>query len=184
MKEQMFSLLYKTGSFNTTTTMKDCTTDKSLLLEIFISCGKPMLIPKNIENFENQHCYSVVLWFCLPKSMLHVMGPCSPEDTCLPMGSSETIPCFALLECLAFAFSVKLPLSQPISFLPFTIPILSPVLLMKVREQLCGACLLPGGKPRHAFLVCFDNSHQIWSISKSNQCCCIKFLMWCKAFIF
>lgn len=60
-KEHTFSLLYETGGFNTTTTMKDCTTDKSLFLEIFISCGKPMLTPKNIEHFENQYCHSVVL---------------------------------------------------------------------------------------------------------------------------
>jgi len=38
-------------------------------------------------------------------------------NTCLPMGSSECIPSFALLACMAFALPVKLSLSQPISFL-------------------------------------------------------------------
>ena len=37
-------------------------------------------------------------------------------NTCLPVGSGEWIPCFALLVCAAFALPVKLFLSQPLSF--------------------------------------------------------------------
>ena len=48
-------------------------------------------------------------------------------NTCLPMGSSEWIPYFALLACTAFALPIKLFLSQPTSFLTFTLLILSPI---------------------------------------------------------
>ena len=48
-------------------------------------------------------------------------------NSCLPTGRSERIPWFALLACMAFALSVKLSLSQPRSFLAFTLPILSPI---------------------------------------------------------
>ena len=41
------------------------------------------------------------------------------------MGSDGGIPCFALLVCTAFALPNKLPLSQPPSFLTFTLPSLS-----------------------------------------------------------
>ena len=41
-------------------------------------------------------------------------------NTCLPMGSGEWIPCFALLACMSFALPIKLSLSQPMSFLTFT----------------------------------------------------------------
>lgn len=37
--------------------------------------------------------------------------------TCLPMGSSEHVPCFALLLCMAFAFPIERSLSQLINFL-------------------------------------------------------------------
>jgi len=47
-------------------------------------------------------------------------------NTCLPMGSKEWIPCCALLAGMAFALPINLPLSQPMSFLTFTLPILSP----------------------------------------------------------
>jgi len=43
------------------------------------------------------------------------------------MGSSELIAYFALLPCTAFALPVKLSLSQPTSFLTFTLLILSPI---------------------------------------------------------
>ena len=46
-------------------------------------------------------------------------------NTCLPRGSSEWILCFALLAWVAFALPIKLSLSQPMSFLTFTLPILS-----------------------------------------------------------
>lgn len=38
-------------------------------------------------------------------------------NICLPMGSDEWIPCFALLTFVAFALSIKLSLSQSIRFL-------------------------------------------------------------------
>jgi len=37
------------------------------------------------------------------------------------MGSSEWTPCFALLTRAAFAFHIKLPLSQPTSFVTFSV---------------------------------------------------------------
>ena len=46
-------------------------------------------------------------------------------NTCLLMGSNEWIPCFALLACMAFALAIKLSLSQPTSFLTYTLLILS-----------------------------------------------------------
>jgi len=55
---------------------------------------------------------------------------------CLLMGSSEWIPCFALLVRMAFALPVKLPLSQEASH--FLLLILSPV-RGGVSERLCGA---------------------------------------------
>ena len=49
-------------------------------------------------------------------------------NTCLLMGSGKLIPCLALLACTAFALPIKLSLSQPMNFLTFTLPILSPIL--------------------------------------------------------
>jgi len=48
-------------------------------------------------------------------------------NACLPMGNSEWIPCFALPSRAAFALPVKLPESQPSSFLTFTLLTFSPV---------------------------------------------------------
>lgn len=62
-------------------------------------------------------------------------------NTCLHMGWSEQIPCFALLACSAFAFPIKPSLSQPKSFLTFTLSIY-PLLIppgREVHERLCGA---------------------------------------------
>jgi len=39
------------------------------------------------------------------------------------MGSSELIPCFALLAHMAFALPIKISLSQAMSFLTFTLQI-------------------------------------------------------------
>ena len=50
-------------------------------------------------------------------------------NTCLPMRSSELIPCFDLFACLDFALPIKLSLSQSTSFLTFTLPILFPMAL-------------------------------------------------------
>ena len=63
---------------------------------------------------------------CLPKRLLGMMEPCFPEmaEHLPDMGSGEGIPCFALLACTAFAFPITLSLSQPMSFLTFTLLIL------------------------------------------------------------
>jgi len=58
-------------------------------------------------------------------------------NTCLLMGSSERINCLALLSCAAFALLIKLSVSQSMSFLTFTLSILSPILPMGV-SKLCG----------------------------------------------
>jgi len=47
-------------------------------------------------------------------------------NSCLLIASSERISGFALLACMAFALPTKLSLSQPMSFLTFTLPVLSP----------------------------------------------------------
>jgi len=65
------------------------------------------------------------------------------------MGSSEIIPYSALLVNTAFALSIKLSLSQPMSFLTFTLPILSPIPLWgTVSEYLHGAQLPASVKPQ------------------------------------
>ena len=64
-------------------------------------------------------------------------------NTCLPMGSGEWIPCFALLACAAFALPIKLSLSQPTSFLTCTLPILSPIPL-RGSERAAAWCLAAG----------------------------------------
>lgn len=46
-------------------------------------------------------------------------------NTCLLRGRGKWISYFDL--CAAFAFSIKLSISQPMSFIPFTFPILYPV---------------------------------------------------------
>lgn len=75
-------------------------------------------------------------------------GPCSP-------GGAELLPahgngCFALLECLTFAFPAKLSLPQPMSVLTFTFPIHTLILLVgeSVSGPKCGAWLLDGVKPQ------------------------------------
>lgn len=73
------------------------------------------------------------------KGRLSEWGLCLPEklcdealfswrwlNICLPMGSREWIPCFVLFACTAFALPIKMSLSQPTSFLIFTLPVLFP----------------------------------------------------------
>ena len=60
-------------------------------------------------------------------------------NTCLLMGSSEWIPCFALLAHAAFAFLTKLSLSQPTSFLTFTLLNLSPI---PTGEEWVSSCVV------------------------------------------
>lgn len=57
-------------------------------------------------------------------------------NTCLPLGSSELIPWFALLERVALAFLIKLHLPQAMSF---TFQFSSPSQCRGVRKQLHGA---------------------------------------------
>lgn len=60
------------------------------------------------------------------------------------IGSSELVPCFALFVFAAFAFSVKLSSSQPMSFFAATISILSLSLLVWewVRSSIGLGCWL------------------------------------------
>lgn len=72
-----------------------------------------------------------------------MMESCCPEKvlkTCLTMGSSKLIPHFALLEYEAFALTIKLYLSQPVTFLTFTHLILFLILLWE-QEQAALLCL-------------------------------------------
>jgi len=64
-------------------------------------------------------------------------------NICLPMGSSEQVPCFSLLVCAAFVIPIKLSLYQPLSFLTFTLPILSPS-HCEGSEQVAAWCLVAG----------------------------------------
>jgi len=52
---------------------------------------------------------------------------------------------------MAFALPVKLSLSQPTSFLTFTLPLFT---MEGVSRWLCGAWLLAGVKPRHLQTQC------------------------------
>lgn len=66
---------------------------------------------------------------CLPKSQLTcelVLFSWRWLSTCLPMGSGEGIPCFALLVCLAFALP-KRSVPQFMNFLTFSLLILFPI---------------------------------------------------------
>lgn len=49
------------------------------------------------------------------------------QNACLPMGSTEWIPCFAWFACSPFALTIKQALPQPTGFLTFSLPNLSPV---------------------------------------------------------
>ena len=79
-------------------------------------------------------------------------------NTCLPMGSSELIPCFALPLCAAFALPIKLSLSQTMSYLTLTLLILSPV-PPGGSEWLRRAWLLTGAKPRQYLDTVFSSLH-------------------------
>jgi len=72
-------------------------------------------------------------------------------STRLPMGSSEWIPYFAFLVQMTFALPIKLSLSQPMSFLTFTVPILWPIPLWG-NDWGAGCCLVwpTGFKPWHS----------------------------------
>ena len=57
-------------------------------------------------------------------------------NCCLPMRSGEWIPSFSLLMWVAFVLPIKVSLSQPRSFLTFTL--LSLPLILLQRERVCG----------------------------------------------
>ena len=63
-------------------------------------------------------------------------------NTCLPMGSSEWIPCFSLLAYTAFALPIKPSLCQPTSFLIFTDAKLSLLWITNCGFPTCLAGLL------------------------------------------
>ena len=88
-------------------------------------------------------------------------------NTCLPMGSSEWIPYFALLVCAAFVFAIKLSLYQPTSFHTFTLLIFSPILLWGVSKWLCGAVLSTGAKPQQLYSPLWFTV--LWDILKTSS---------------
>lgn len=49
----------------------------------------------------------------------------------------HSIPCSALIACVAFAFPIELSLSQPISFLSFALLTLSPIPLVRQWVRDC-----------------------------------------------
>ena len=59
-------------------------------------------------------------------------------NTCLPMVSSKLIPSFALLAGMALALVIKQSLSQPMSFLTFTLLILP----HPTREERVSGCVV------------------------------------------
>lgn len=66
-----------------------------------------------------------VMAFTFPSNFYSWWSPAFLEI--LLMGGGEWITYFAWLACTAFAVTIKLPLTPPMSFLTFTLPILSPV---------------------------------------------------------
>lgn len=84
------------------------------------------------------------------------MGPCFPGHSCLLMGSSELIPYFHLLACMAFTLPNELPLSQCVSFFTFTLLVYSPSLPHPMLGGIyccVGALLLTGNNPQEPFGV-------------------------------
>lgn len=79
------------------------------------------------------------------------------------MGSSELMPCFVMLVCTAFAFTIKLSLSQSTSYLVLTHAIPSPVPGRGVGKWLCGAWMLTGVEPLEPSL------YFMWLVAKSLQ---------------
>ena len=81
-------------------------------------------------------------WWCLSSQLISMHAGALLSwrwlNTCLMMESTEWIPYFALLAQAAFALPINLSWSQPMSFLNFTLLILSPIPLRQ-NEQLCGA---------------------------------------------
>ena len=84
----------------------------------------------------------------LPKQPLSVKSSAFWKhlNICLPVGNIKWIPCFALLVHTAFALPTILSLSQPMSFLTFTLPIIFPIPLEGRSEWQCAAYLLARDK--------------------------------------
>lgn len=72
---------------------------------------------------------------------------CRRLNTCLMMGSGELIPCSTFLMHAVFPFPIKLALSQYMNFLISTLPVLSPITLGRVNEQLHETEFPAGIKP-------------------------------------
>lgn len=69
--------------------------------------------------------WMLLLWCLSYEVTVTCWGPAFRKwlDICLPMGSSESIPYFAMLVCVAFSLPIKWSLFQPTSFFTFTISI-------------------------------------------------------------
>ena len=105
------------------------------------------------------------VWWCLSSQVTSMSDGALLSwrwlNICLPLGSSEWIPCFALHVHTAFALPIKLSLSQPMSFCTFTLPISPHPTGGGVPEWLCRAELLAGIKPWqnqfHTLAVAIDD---------------------------
>lgn len=75
-------------------------------------------LPKSVCLTQDRRCLFYTWWAWLS---------CRWLDTCLLMGSTKWIPCFALLACAAFVLPSQLSVSQPRSSHTFTSPILFPI---------------------------------------------------------
>lgn len=100
---------------------------------------------------------SGIVGVCLLKSPLSWVEPCFPGcgswlNTCLDMGRGEWNPRVALLVCVAFVFPVPVSLSQPLSFLPFALSVLSPSYHGWISKWLSGPWLPVGVKSQHCFV--------------------------------
>lgn len=82
----------------------------------------------------------------------------------LPIHGKEWIIfCFVLLACVTFAFPIKLSLFQSTCFLPFTLPILSPMPPGGQGASSCGARLLTGVKARYKCITFVFQNQTVFS---------------------
>lgn len=84
-------------------------------------------------------------WRCLSSQVTitqdEAQRPWGWLNTCLSLANGEVIPWFALLACAASALPIELSLSQPMSFLTFTL-LIPPVVLQKGTERAAVWCLV------------------------------------------
>lgn len=81
----------------------------------------------------------------LPSSVFHMMEPCFPGE------SIHEFLFLASFVCINFALPIKLSFSEPMNFLPPSLPILFPVTLREVGQVsgwVCGVEMLTGVKPQ------------------------------------